>query len=89
VTPSWYPGADVVDMLGYDESVSMQYQELIALGNDTKMVTLPELGNVPIGLFYICIMPTGATSSPRMMISIRRIRTTTAFKIGSTMNRVC
>jgi mannan endo-1,4-beta-mannosidase len=55
VTPSWYPGADVVDILGYDSypaigdhgPVDTQYQELIALGNDTKMVTLPEVGNIP------------------------------------------
>lgn len=55
VTPSWYPGSDVVDILGYDSyppigdhgAVSVQYQQLIALGNDTKMVTLPEVGNIP------------------------------------------
>lgn len=55
VTPSWYPGADVVDILGYDSypaigdhgPVDTQYQELIALGNDTKIVTLPEVGNIP------------------------------------------
>jgi mannan endo-1,4-beta-mannosidase len=55
VTPSWYPGADVVDILGYDSylaigdhgPVDTQYQELIELGNNTKMVTLPEVGNIP------------------------------------------
>lgn len=55
VTPSWYPGSDVVDILGYDSyppigdhgAVSVQYQQLIALGNDEKMVTLPEVGNLP------------------------------------------
>lgn len=55
VTPSWYPGDDVVDILGYDSypaigdhgSVSTQYQDLITLGRDQKMVTLPEVGNIP------------------------------------------
>ncbi|KUJ21702.1 uncharacterized protein LY89DRAFT_637592 [Mollisia scopiformis] len=55
VTPSWYPGADVVDILGYDSypavgdhgPVDAQYQDLIALGLDEKMVTLPEVGNIP------------------------------------------
>lgn len=55
VTPSWYPGSDVVDILGYDSypaigdhgPVDAQYVDLIALGNDTKIVTLPEVGNIP------------------------------------------
>ncbi|KAH6706494.1 glycosyl hydrolase family 26-domain-containing protein [Leptodontidium sp. MPI-SDFR-AT-0119] len=55
VTPSWYPGDDVVDILGYDSypplgdhgPVSAQYQQLIALGKDKKLVTLPEVGNIP------------------------------------------
>jgi mannan endo-1,4-beta-mannosidase len=55
VTPSWYPGADVVDILGYDSypaigdhgPVDTQYQELITLGLNEKMVTLPEVGNIP------------------------------------------
>jgi len=55
VTPDWYPGSDVVDILGYDSypaigdhgPVDTQYQELITLGLDEKMVTLPEVGNIP------------------------------------------
>jgi mannan endo-1,4-beta-mannosidase len=55
VTPSWYPGSNIVDILGYDSypaigdfgPVDTQYEELIALGNDTKIVTLPEVGNIP------------------------------------------
>ena len=55
VSPAWYPGSDVVDILGYDSyppigdhgPVSTQYQQLINLSGDTKMVTLPEVGNIP------------------------------------------
>ncbi|KAH8597329.1 glycosyl hydrolase family 26-domain-containing protein [Bisporella sp. PMI_857] len=55
VSPAWYPGNDVVDILGYDSyppigdhgPVSTQYQQLISLGGDTKIVTLPEVGNIP------------------------------------------
>ena len=55
VSPAWYPGSDVVDILGFDSyppigdhgAVSNQYQQLISLGGDTKMVTLPEVGNIP------------------------------------------
>jgi len=55
VTPSWYPGADVVDILGYDSyppigdhgAVGVQYQQLIGLGDDAKLVTLPEVGTIP------------------------------------------
>jgi mannan endo-1,4-beta-mannosidase len=55
ITPSWYPGADVVDILGYDSyppindhgAVGVQYQQLISLGNDEKLVTLPEVGTIP------------------------------------------
>ncbi|KAI9050294.1 hypothetical protein LZ554_005461 [Drepanopeziza brunnea f. sp. 'monogermtubi'] len=55
VTPSWYPGDDVVDIVGYDSyppigdhgPVSPQYQQLIDLGQNRKMVTLPEVGNIP------------------------------------------
>ncbi|KFY46628.1 hypothetical protein V495_02344 [Pseudogymnoascus sp. VKM F-4514 (FW-929)] len=55
VTPSWYPGNDVVDILGYDSypaagdhgPVGVQYQALLALGENKKMVTLPEVGSIP------------------------------------------
>ncbi|CAL3968205.1 unnamed protein product [Diplocarpon coronariae] len=55
VGPSWYPGGDVVDILGYDSypaigdhgPVSSQSQQLIALGTDKKLVTLPEVGSIP------------------------------------------
>ena len=55
VSPDWYPGDDVVDILGYDSyppvgdhgPVAMQYSELISLGQNKKMVTLPEVGNIP------------------------------------------
>jgi mannan endo-1,4-beta-mannosidase len=55
VTPSWYPGSDIVDILGYDSypaagdhgPVGVQYQALLALGGNKKMVTLPEVGSIP------------------------------------------
>lgn len=55
VTPSWYPGSDIVDILGYDSypaagdhgPVGVQYQALLALGENKKMVTLPEVGSIP------------------------------------------
>ena len=55
VNPNWYPGDDVVDILGFDSyppvgdhgPVATQYSELISLGQDKKMVTLPEVGNIP------------------------------------------
>ncbi len=55
ITPSWYPGADIVDILGYDSypaggdhgAVDTQYQDLIALGLDEKLVALPEVGSIP------------------------------------------
>jgi mannan endo-1,4-beta-mannosidase len=55
VTPSWYPGNDIVDILGYDSypaagdhgPVGVQYQALLALGANKKMVTLPEVGSIP------------------------------------------
>lgn len=44
-----------MDVLGYDSypavgdhgPVSAQYQQLVALGGDRKMVALPEVGNIP------------------------------------------
>mgnify|MGYP001586933269 FL=1 len=55
VTPSWYPGNDIVDILSYDSypaagdhgPVGVQYQALLALGGNKKMVTLPEVGSIP------------------------------------------
>jgi mannan endo-1,4-beta-mannosidase len=55
VSADWYPGENVVDVLGYDSypavgdhgPVSAQYQQLVALGGDRKMVALPEVGNIP------------------------------------------
>src|SRR4051794_32240485 len=56
IAVDWYPGSSFVDILGYDSypidasdhgPVSAQYQQLLALGNDTKIVTLPEVGSIP------------------------------------------
>lgn len=55
VSPAWYPGDDVVDIVGYDSyppvgdhgPVSLQYQQLISLVKDKKMATLPEVGTIP------------------------------------------
>lgn len=55
IAPAWYPGDDVVDIVGYDSyppigdhgPVSVQYQQLISLVGDKKMVTLPEVGTIP------------------------------------------
>ncbi|KAF5875812.1 putative mannan endo beta-mannosidase protein [Botrytis fragariae] len=55
VATAWYPGDDMVDILGYDSyppagdhgAVSAPYQSLITLGKDRKMVSLPEVGNIP------------------------------------------
>jgi mannan endo-1,4-beta-mannosidase len=53
--PAWYPGDAIVDILGIDSyppigdhgALSAQYKSLVALGKDTKMVALPEVGNIP------------------------------------------
>ena len=55
VSPAWYPGDGTVDIVGYDSyppigdhgPVSVQYQQLIALVGDKKIVTLPEVGTIP------------------------------------------
>lgn len=55
INPAWYPGDDIVDIVGYDSyppagdhgPVSVQWQQLIALVNDKKIVTLPEVGTIP------------------------------------------
>jgi glycosyl hydrolase family 26/carbohydrate binding protein with CBM35 domain/cellulose binding protein with CBM2 domain len=55
LSPDWYPGHDVVDVLGYDSyptagdhgPVSTQYEQLVALGGDKKLVALSEVGTTP------------------------------------------
>ncbi|KAH6663536.1 glycosyl hydrolase family 26-domain-containing protein [Halenospora varia] len=55
VTPSWYPGDDVIDIVGYDSyppigdhgPISVQYQQLLSFVGDKKMVALPEVGAIP------------------------------------------
>lgn len=73
MSAAWYPGSDVVDILGYDSypqagdhgPVSAQYTQLITLGEDRKLVTLPEVGSIPdpavlkvrghsLFFFYLC-----------------------------------
>ncbi|GAA3232738.1 glycosyl hydrolase [Dactylosporangium siamense] len=55
VSPEWYPGDDVVDVLSYDSypqagdhgSVSGTYDRLKSLGQDRKLVALGEVGAIP------------------------------------------
>ncbi|CCA73405.1 hypothetical protein PIIN_07359 [Serendipita indica DSM 11827] len=56
VATDWYPGDDVVDILSYDSyppttgdhgAVSGVYSKLVALGQDKKLVTLSEVGEIP------------------------------------------
>ncbi|MFJ6195359.1 glycosyl hydrolase [Micromonospora sp. NPDC092111] len=55
VSPDWYPGADVVDVLSVDSypaagdhsPVSASYDKLVALGADRKLVALGEVGSIP------------------------------------------
>lgn len=55
VSPDWYPGDDVVDILSYDSypaagdhgPVSSTFDELITLGQDKKPAALAEVGEVP------------------------------------------
>ncbi|KAG8825106.1 hypothetical protein FRC17_008844 [Serendipita sp. 399] len=56
VSPDWYPGDDVVDILSYDSypsttgdhgAVSGAYSSLVTLGQDKKLVALSEVGPVP------------------------------------------
>ncbi len=56
VSPDWYPGDDVVDILTYDSypattgdhgAVSATYQSLVTLGSDKKLVGLAEVGEIP------------------------------------------
>ncbi|KDQ16702.1 glycoside hydrolase family 26 protein [Botryobasidium botryosum FD-172 SS1] len=52
---NWYPGADVADIVSYDSyptagdhgPVSANFEALVALGNNTKVVGLAEVGTIP------------------------------------------
>ncbi|KAI1171894.1 carbohydrate-binding module family 35 [Nemania sp. FL0916] len=54
VAPDWYPGDDVADVLSTDVystgngPMSAQYNSLIDLGNDTKIIAAAEVGSVPL-----------------------------------------
>lgn len=56
VDPAWYPGAATVDVLSYDSypattgdhgPVSAQYNSLLAMGGDKKLVAAAEVGPIP------------------------------------------
>jgi len=55
VSPEWYPGDDVVDIVSYDSypppgdhsPVIQQYERLVSLVNDQKLVALTENGAIP------------------------------------------
>jgi mannan endo-1,4-beta-mannosidase len=55
VQTDWYPGDDVVDILAYDSyppvgdhgPVSTNFQALVNLGKDKKVVALGEVGSIP------------------------------------------
>ena len=52
--PEWYPGDHTVDILSTDVytqgngPISAQYNQLVALGNDTKMIAAAEVGAAPL-----------------------------------------
>ena len=54
-SPAWYPGDDVVDVVSMDSypaqgdhgALSGSYDELVALGQDRKLVALGEVGGIP------------------------------------------
>jgi mannan endo-1,4-beta-mannosidase len=55
VSPDWYPGDDVVDIVSADSypprgdygPVSATYEKLVELGRDRKLVALTEVGPIP------------------------------------------
>ncbi|WP_129843274.1 glycosyl hydrolase [Streptomyces sp. RFCAC02] len=55
VDPAWYPGDDVVDIVSTDSyppagdhgPVSADYEKLVELGQDRKIVALTEVGSIP------------------------------------------
>ncbi len=55
ISPDWYPGDDVVDIVSADDyaaagdygPVYSKYESLVSLVNDTKMVALTENGPIP------------------------------------------
>jgi mannan endo-1,4-beta-mannosidase len=55
LSPEWYPGDDVVDIVSTDVyaatgdhgPMSSQYEDLIDLGKDQKLVALGEVGSIP------------------------------------------
>ncbi|KAI3336279.1 carbohydrate-binding module family 35 [Xylariaceae sp. AK1471] len=54
VAADWYPGDDVADILSTDVyavgngPMSAQYNSLVGLGNDTKLIAAAEVGSVPL-----------------------------------------
>jgi len=53
VSPAWYPGSDVVDIVSADTyaegdhgPISATYNNLLALTNDTKIVAATEVGSI-------------------------------------------
>ncbi|KAJ7235192.1 mannan endo-1,4-beta-mannosidase-like protein [Mycena rebaudengoi] len=55
VNPDWWPGDDVVDIASYDSyptkgdhgPVSVQYNSLVSLTKDRKLIALAEVGTIP------------------------------------------
>ncbi|HIW34557.1 MAG TPA: beta-mannanase [Candidatus Paenibacillus intestinavium] len=55
VSPSWYPGDDVVDIVSYDSypvagdhsAISSYYDKLVELTNGTKYIAMMENGSIP------------------------------------------
>jgi len=55
VSPDWYPGDNVTDILAYDSyptkgdhgAVSNVFRQLVSLGKDRKIVALAEVGSIP------------------------------------------
>ncbi|KAI0813223.1 carbohydrate-binding module family 35 [Xylaria sp. FL0064] len=54
VAPEWYPGDGVIDVLSTDVyatgngPMSAQYNSLVTLGDDTKLIAAAEVGSVPL-----------------------------------------
>ncbi|TEA20895.1 Mannan endo-1,4-beta-mannosidase [Colletotrichum sidae] len=53
IAPAWYPGDETVDILSADVyaqghgPMTIQYNDLIALGNDKKLIAATEVGSAP------------------------------------------
>jgi hypothetical protein len=82
MTPSWYPGSNIVDILGYDSypaigdfgPVDTEYEELIALGNNTKSLPYPKWETFPILRLRGCIILIGVILLLGMECISRMIR---------------